>query len=375
MANKISIEELKIGMMFTKPLYTEENSNLIPAGVKITEADYNRLVRWGVKELFTEGELVEEDEEFENHDDFEDNADDVRSRYVGMYNWCVDKFGEFIKRSNDSNDFDVKMLEVIKDKLFELIEEYKNQIISYMGLENPDYHYLYTHTVNSTILAIIGANQLDLDEGQMRNLVLASLLHDIGMLKVPDNILNKNGELTSDEYSIIKNHPISAYKQLNKSQKFSQDVLDAVLQHHEQYDGNGYPRKIKEDKISLFARIISIADAFEAQIAYRVYRKSKTGYLAMKSVLAEAKNKFDPKVLRAFLTTLSIYPPGTLIQMNNNSIGTVISVNPDAPLRPIVKIIIDEFGEKIDEIVEVDLRSETDFFITNVLNRDEYKHQ
>ncbi len=119
--------------------------------------------------------------------------------------------------------------------------------------------------------------------------------------------------------------------------------------------------------------ILAIADTFEAQIAYRVYRKTKTGYMAMKSVLAEAQNRFDPKVLRAFLVTLSIYPPGTLVQLNNNSIGAVISINPDAPLRPNVKIIIDEFGDKITDSLIKDLKNELVLFIVYVLNKDEYK--
>ena len=93
----------------------------------------------------------------------------------------------------------------------------------------------------------------------------------------------------------------------------------------------------------------------------------------MKSVLAEAQNRFDPKVLRAFLTTLSIYPPGTLLQLNNNSIGTVVSINSDAPLRPKVRIIVDEFGDKITDNVIKDLKVESNLFIVNVLNKDEYQ--
>jgi HD-GYP domain-containing protein (c-di-GMP phosphodiesterase class II) len=160
---------------------------------------------------------------------------------------------------------------------------------------------------------------------------------------------------------------------MNKGSLFNQSILDAVLQHQEQFDGNGYPRKLKGDKVGLFAKILAVADTFEAQISPRAYRKSKSGYMAMKSVLAEAKNKFDPDVLRSFLTTLSIYPPGTVLQLNNNSIGSVISVNPNAPLRPVVKIIVDEFGEKIDENVIKDLKEEQDLFIVRVLNKEEYK--
>ena len=180
------------------------------------------------------------------------------------------------------------------------------------------------------ILALIGGMQLKLDDKKIKLLGISCLIHDIGMLKVPKNILNKKEKLTTEEYNTIKAHPVTIYKQLSNAGIFNQDVLDAILQHHEQFDGNGYPRKLKGEKINLYAKIIAIADTFEAQITRKVYRKAKTGYMAMKSVLAEAQNRFDPKVLRAFLTTLSIYPPGTLLQLNNNSIGTVVSINTDA---------------------------------------------
>lgn len=293
--------------------------------------------------------------------------------YVKLYNLSLALYENFLTNFIKADDFDKPRLDMLTDKLVELVNLYKNDIISYMAIEVETYDFFVTHTINSTIIAIIGAKQLNLSEEELKILGIAGLLHDIGMLKIPKDILNKSEKLTEDEYNTIKSHPIIAYKQMNKSELFTQDILDAVLQHQEQYDGNGYPRRLKADKINIYAKILAISDTFEAQISFRTYRKSKTGYLAMKSVLAEAQNKFDPKVLRAFLTTLSIYPPGTLVQLSDNSIGAVSSVNPDAPLRPKVKIIVDEFGDKIIENIIKDLKNDEDLFIVHVLNKEEYK--
>ncbi len=370
MQKKIPIEELKIGMIFSMPLYTKDNNSLIPAGVPLKEADYNRLVRWGVKELLTDGELIGEEKNIEKK---AEKIIESTPEYIRLYNECLFLFADFVDFYIKKDSFKKDKLEQILKIIFDLINEYKNDIISHMAVEKEDYDFLIIHSINSTIIALIGAEQLSIDKKDINHLGMAGLLHDVGMLKVPDNILNKTEKLDQEEYNIIKSHPIVAYKQMSKIGIFNQVVLDAVLQHQEQFDGNGYPRKLKGDNIGLFAKILAVADTFEAQISPRAYRKATTGYLAMKSVLAEAQNKFDPKILRAFLTTLSIYPPGTVLQLNDNSIGIVISVNPDAPLRPNIRIIIDRFGEKISDDNLKDLRQETELFIIRVLNKEEYE--
>ena len=373
MKKKISLDDLKIGMKFSAPLYTDDDHAVLESGVTIKESIYNRLVRWGIKDLYTDGDLIiEEIDEDINLDEDIENLIKESNNYIHIYKKCLADFDDFMEKITKEDTFDKESLEKIIKAINVLVDEYKNDVISYMAVESDDFEYLTTHAINTTIISIIGGKELKLDENQLRLLGIASLLHDLGMLKIPKEILNKKDKLTSSEYSIIKSHPISAYKQMSNSGLFNQDVLDAVLQHHEQFDGNGYPRKLNGSKINIFAKIISIADSFEAQIAQRVYRKSKTGYMAMKSVLAEAQNRFDPKVLRAFLLTLSIYPPGSLLQLNDNSIGTVISINPTAPLRPVIRIIVDEFGEKISENVTKDLKEESELFIVKVLNKDEY---
>lgn len=370
MTKKILIEDLKIGMKFTAPLYTEDNNIVLESNVTIKEQIYNRFIRWGIKELYTNGEMIasSDDESTSDNKGFFSNKN-----YIQIYNKILSSYEDFLDGVIKNDNYNKGLLEEIIKDILDLIVKYKNDIISYMAVENDKYDYLITHAINTSILALIGGLQLKLDDKKIKLLGISCLLHDIGMLNVPKDIINKKGKLTTEEYNTIKAHPVTTYKQLSNIKIFNQDVLDAILQHHEQFDGNGYPRKLKGEKINLYAKIIAIADTFEAQIARRAYRKTKTGYMAMKSVLAEAQNRFDPKVLRAFLTTLSIYPPGTLLQLNNNSVGTVVSINTDAPLRPKVRIIVDEFGDKITENIVKDLKEESDLYIVNVLNKDEYQ--
>lgn len=292
--------------------------------------------------------------------------------FVDYYNYCLSNYEEFLNKFVDKNLMDVETLENIIKKIFLIIKKAKNSVISHMALNPENYNFNIYHGINTTILALICGEALNLSERQMKELAYVGLLHDIGMLKMPEEILNKEDKLTEEEYNQIKTHPIIAYKLINEKNIFGRDVLDPIIQHHEQFDGHGYPRKLGKDKIHLYAKIISIADAFEAQISVRSYRKSKSGYSAMKEVLAEAQNRFDPIVLRAFLQTFSIYPPGTLVQLNNNAIGSIISVNQSAPLRPEIKIILDEFGEKVTKLTIIDLKNEPSLFIVKVLNKEDY---
>ncbi len=292
--------------------------------------------------------------------------------FVDYYNYCLSTYEEFLDKFVTKNLIDLEAMENIIKKIFLILRKAKNNVISHMALNTENYNFNIYHGINTTILALICGEALKLTERQMRELAYVGLLHDIGMTKIPEEILNKEDKLTEEEYNQIKTHPIIAYKLINEKNIFGRDVLDPIIQHHEQFDGNGYPRKLAKDKIHLYAKIIAIADAFEAQIAVRAYRKSKNGYNAMKEVLADAQNRFDPAVLRAFLSAFSIYPPGTLVQLNNNAIATVTNVNQNAPLRPELKIIIDEFGEKVTKLTIIDLKNESSLFIVRVLNKEDY---
>ncbi|HOF01640.1 MAG TPA: HD-GYP domain-containing protein [Spirochaetota bacterium] len=294
--------------------------------------------------------------------------------FVEVYNLCLTAYDDVITKILTLDILDVEKIEFIIKKILNIVKKNKSAIVSHIALKrDKPYSTAVYHGLNTTLIALIGGDELKLQDKQLRELAIAGLLHDIGMLKIPQTILDKEEKLTEDEMNQIRTHPILSYKFVNDKNIFGKDVLDPIIQHHEQYDGNGYPRKLSGDKIHIYAKIISIADAFEAQISERSYRKSKTGYSAMKEVLSESQNRFDPKVLKAFLSILSIYPPGTLVQLNNNSIGTVTAVNPQAPLRPKIKLLLDELGEKPKSPVVIDLKSSLNVFISRVLDKEEYK--
>ncbi|MBU1076739.1 MAG: HD-GYP domain-containing protein, partial [Spirochaetes bacterium] len=207
------------------------------------------------------------------------------------------------------------------------------------------------------------------------NLAVGSLLYDIGMAKIPQAIILKKEKLNIKELNFIKLHTIYGYKILVKDSNFPSEIASIALQHHEQFDGNGYPRKLRNEQIDLFSRIVAIADTFEAMTKKRTYRTEFLSYEAMKNLLGQSKNKFDPKLLRTFLANMSIYPIASLVKLNTNAIGLVIGAYEDKPLRPIIKIIIDEFNDKVPEEESrfVDLTKTPDLYITNAVDERQYQ--
>jgi HD-GYP domain-containing protein (c-di-GMP phosphodiesterase class II) len=172
----------------------------------------------------------------------------------------------------------------------------------------------------------------------------------------------------------MKAHPLYAYKIVCKELLYSEDVGVVALQHHERWDGDGYPRRIAGADIELSARIVTVADAFEAMVSEKSYRNSMVGYQAMKNLLSDNSRRFDPDVLKAFIRTMGIYPIGSIVLLNNGSVARVVEVHGEAPLRPRIRILIDEFGKAYeqDEGETIDLLSEKGLFIARAIDPKDF---
>ena len=193
------------------------------------------------------------------------------------------------------------------------------------------------------------------------------------MLRMPKEIVEKKGGLSEGELLRIQSHPLYTYKIVNKELLYPEDVGVIVLQHHERWDGEGYPRRVSGSAIDLGARIVSVADAFEAMVSQKPYRNSLMGYQAMKNLLSDNLRRFDPDVIKAFIQTMGIYPIGSIILLNNGAMARVIEVQATAPLRPKIKILIDEFGKKFkqDDGEDIDLLVEKSLFIAKAVDPKE----
>ena len=234
-------------------------------------------------------------------------------------------------------------------------------------------HEMAKNAIHSAIVSMLVAENFSISDVSLDHIIEGALLHDAGMLRVSDAIIEKVGKLSKEELAVIHYHPIYGYNIIRDDLHYPEEVALIALQHHEHWDGSGYPDAIEGEKISIQARIVSAADAFVAMVSARAYRSKFSGYEAMKNLVADNARRYDPDIVKAMIQNMGIYPVGSIVLLNNAAIARVIQVFPGSPLRPVVKIIVDEAGQSFpdDESEAVDLRVNRGIFIVRDINPTE----
>jgi len=210
------------------------------------------------------------------------------------------------------------------------------------------------HAFNVCIYSIIMGRLLGLDAVQLQELGTCGLLHDIGMLAVPDQVLNKTGELTAEETAVLQSHTTAGRDILTTGCSFYEGSADVAYEHHENLDGSGYPRGIKSDEINANAKIVAIVDKYEAITNLRPYRPAGDHLSAVATLNDMAdKNKIDRTLTYSFVSYLGIYPQGSIVELSTGEVGFVIGTNLTQRLRPQVLLVLDEHRNPTQKFVDL----------------------
>jgi len=244
-----------------------------------------------------------------------------------------------------------------------------------MHLKNKD-EYTVQHSLNVSVLAIVLGRHLNLPVEMLTTLGVCGMLHDVGNMMMPTEILNKEGNLTENEQQILQSHTRLGYELLRSSENIHSNVIEVALTHHEQPDSTGYPRHLKQSAISDFAKIISVVDTYDYLTRNRFDQKSKNHLEATQIMTNMTGSSLDRHLVIKFIESLGIYPPGCVVVMTNGAIAIVVEVNEKVKLRPKVIILLDEEKNPVQEKV-IDLsQMVTDkkgniYTIKNVLRESE----
>lgn len=318
----INIENAEPGMVVGKSIYNEQGSILVNYHVKLTDKLIKRMKDKGLPGLYIDDELSED---------------------IKVEDLISDELGVKATKALKKLDIDVA-LNVASDLTEELALN-GDINVNLVSLRTSS-DYTYKHSINVAVLSVLTGIGIGLKKSMLKELAAAGLLHDIGKINIPVEILEKPGPLTEEEYETVKSHSEIGYQKIKGNINISSKTKMGVFMHHENVNGTGYPMGLQGDQIYMFAKIIHIADVYDAITSERVYKKAQSPQEAVKFLMSHAGTMFQPEYVKAFLTYIPLYPKGRNVELSDGRVAVVVENRQQNTLYPIVRCLSD--GKTLD---------------------------
>jgi len=233
---------------------------------------------------------------------------------------------------------DLVAVDALASSLVGSVLRNKDALMCLSSLRDKD-AYLMEHSVNLSVLMTSFGSHLGLPEKVMREAAMGALLHDLGKVMIPNEVLQKPGKLTPEEFEIMKSHVFYSRKILEETPGVPELAIIVASQHHEKMDGSGYPQGLKGDQISKHGRMVGIVDVYDAVTADRCYHKGMTAHQALKKLLEWSGNHLDPELVVQFIRCVGIYPVGSLVELKSGKVGVVLSQNDKLQKAPLIRVM------------------------------------
>ena len=356
---KISLANLQPGMVVAKNIYDADANLLLSKDIVLTERYIKRLQTMSLAAIY----IATKDP----HNNIIYPEDILREQTRLK---AIKSVGETFQKCLCKKKLDVDAVNEVTSDIIDEIMQSKTRMIQLTNIMSFD-EYTFAHSVNvcaiSTLLGVISGYS----PKRLNELALGAILHDIGKIKVPLPILNKKGKLTDEEMDVMRKHSEFGFDLLRSTSHLSVVPMHVAFQHHENFNGTGYPRGLKQSRIHEYARIVAIADVYDAITTDRPYQKARTPHQAYEIMLADSGNKFDTSLLEVFFENLAIFPVGSFVLLNNNFYAMVIEVPEGLSFTPIIKVIAKPNKSFLKEDLYIDLKEYASIYITRNLSEEE----
>jgi HD-GYP domain-containing protein (c-di-GMP phosphodiesterase class II) len=352
----LSIDHVTEKMRVAKNIYSAEGNVLLAQGAYLNHHYLNKLRELGISSLYIMDNRIGQTE--------------VEPLVKIETQKAVTKIAkETMNSIRSGQSINGHKIEVIISHVIE--DLIHNRTVSYNMVEiraMNDYH--FSHNVTVCVLSLMTGIALGYNESKLKQLGAGAILHDIGKAKIAESILNKNSALTGEEYQEIQKHSQIGYEVLQNCVDIDDTAKFIPWQHHERFDGSGYPKGLRGYQIHEFARIAALADVYDAMSTDRIYRKRFLPHEVIEYLRDKGKILFDPELTKAFLQNIAPFPIGSLVLLNSGEKAVVAKIPKDFPTRPEVEIIFGTDGALLEVPLKKDLKEDLTLFIIRAFKDD-----
>lgn len=378
----VLVNGVEPGTYFDKQVYLDDRYILLSPETPFSEQLKNRLTRWGFDHVFTAGEQVDgsgaapgaeaadEAPLISVEEGVRENEAlrEVQEVYTAALNFTEKLFTNFVTKSElPQHDVSDKVKQIN-----DIVRSRRQYALRLKHLKNEDKNYVVEHSVKTTMLALAVGNTVKLPNHKLIELGTASLLHEIGMIRLPPQLYMTDRKLNERERKAITAHTLLGFKVL-KQYSYPLSVCLAVLESREYLNGTGYPRGVTGDKMSFYAKVISVTSSYAALISERPFREARNEHNSILELLKGRDTLYDATALKALVANLSIYPLGSYVELANGYKGMVVDTSNDSPRAPIVRLILSLDGERYVDQPHVRTVDEN-YSVARSLNEEDVIH-
>ncbi|MCC5909616.1 MAG: HD-GYP domain-containing protein [Clostridiaceae bacterium] len=320
------LEDSNAGMRISQDILNKTGIVLLPKGTVLSLSIINYLRKWHIDHIHVEEAQVP----------FVSEKKKPQKQLSDTYKSTLNATTEIMEALKGSAILKLKEVREVISEIGNFTDITSTlETISHLKAQDK---YTYQHNLNVAIYCLFLGRWLELDDTSLKKLTYAGFLHDIGKFKVSEDILHKPDKLNEREFKEIKSHPVYGYSMVKKNPNLSQSIALGILQHHEREDGQGYPFGVEGPKIHLFAKIIAVADVFDAMTSERSYKGKQPPLKVAEELMNNHFSALDQKIVRTFVNRLSDFYIGSKVLLSNGVVGEIVAKNPTSPANPLIKI-------------------------------------